>query len=339
MALTRHRDAPERGTTEASRPNPMPRREPTPRRRPLTLGQRLRRDWQMLLMMLPGVVALLLFFYIPILGNVIAFKDYQPFIGIYDSEWVGLQQFIDLYDNDAFWLALKNTFVFAAFQLVLLFPVPIALAILVDSLISARVRRVFQSIVYLPHFLSWVLVIALFQQMLGGAGFINNTLRDLGIDPIPFMTNPDTFPWLITAQLIWKESGWAMIIFLAALAAIDTSLYESAAVDGAGRWRRVWHITLPGLRPVIVLLLILRIGDILSVGFEQFLLQRDSVGADAAQVLDTFTYYEGVLGGEWSAGTAAGLAKGIVGIILIAAANHLAHRFGEAGVYQRSDRS
>ncbi|HEY5222335.1 MAG TPA: ABC transporter permease subunit [Microbacteriaceae bacterium] len=292
----------------------------------------------MILMMVPGVVFLALFFYVPILGNVIAFQDFQPYLGITQSDWVGFQNFIDLYSNPDFWNALKNTLVLAAFQLVLFFPIPLLLAVMVDSLISNRVRKVFQSIVYLPHFLSWVLVIALFQQALGGAGFVNNMLRNFGMGTIPFMTNPDTFPWLITVQLIWKDSGWAMIIFLAALASVDVALYEAAAADGAGRWRRLWHITLPSLRTVTILLLILRIGDILSVGFEQFILQRDSVGAGAAEVLDTFTYYAGVIGGDWSAGAAAGLAKGVVGALLIFAANKLAHHFGEPGIFQSKAR-
>lgn len=293
------------------------------------------RDKQMVLMMIPGALFLALFFYIPILGNVIAFQDYQPFLGITGSDFVGLQNFVSLYFNPDFWIALRNTLVLAVWQLVLFFPVPLGLALIVDSLVSTKIRRWFQSLVYLPHFLSWVLVIALFQQVLGGAGLVNNTLRDLGLDVIPFMSNPDTFPLMATLQLVWKDAGWAMIIFLASLAAIDGSLYEAAAVDGAGRWRRMWHITLPGLRSIIVLLLILRIGDILSVGFEQFLLQRDAVGPGASEVLDTFTYFAGVVGGGWSEGAAAGLAKGVVGALLIFAANKVAHKLGEPGIFQK----
>ncbi|HEY8294366.1 MAG TPA: ABC transporter permease subunit [Micrococcaceae bacterium] len=296
---------------------------------------RWRRDRQMLLMMVPGILFLVLFFYLPILGNVIAFQDYQPFLGIGDSDWVGFQNFVDLYFNPDFWVALRNTLVLALWQLVLFFPVPLGLALVVDSLMSSKIRRLFQSIVYLPHFLSWVLVIALFQQVLGGAGLVNNELRHLGMDAVPFMTNPDSFPLLATVQLVWKDAGWAMIIFLASLASIDGSLYEAAAADGAGRWRRLWHITLPGLRSIIILLLILRIGDILSVGFEQFLLQHDAVGPGASEVLDTFTYFAGVVGGGWSIGAAAGLAKGIVGALLIFAANKVAHRLGEPGIFSK----
>jgi putative aldouronate transport system permease protein len=297
-----HRGA---GTTGSA-----PRPAAAPRAR-ATLGARLRKDWQMLVLMVPGALALLLFFYIPILGNVIAFQDYQPYYTITEAPFVGLEKFVELFQDDRFGLALRNTLVYAAFQLVLFFPLPILLALVVDSMMSQRMRKAFQSIVYLPHFLSWVLVIALFQQMLGGAGLINQALVQSGMDPIPFM-----------------------IIFLAALASIDQSLYESAAADGAGRMRRTWHITLPGMRPVIVLLLILNLGSILTVGFEQFILQRDAVGADTAEVLDTYSYYTGVIGGDWSMGAAAGLAKGVVGTILIVLANKVAHMLGEDGIYR-----
>ena len=307
---------------------------PRSRRTRKPLGVRLRRDWQMLVLMIPGALALLLFFYIPILGNVIAFQDYQPYYSIAEAPFVGLEKFVELVEDERFLLALRNTLVYAAFQLVLFFPLPILLALVVDSMMSPRLRKAFQSIVYLPHFLSWVLVIALFQQMLGGAGLINQALVQSGLDPIPFMTNSDTFALLIVAEVAWKDAGWGMIIFLAALASIDQSLYESAAADGAGRFRRTWHITLPGMRPVIVLLLILNLGSILTVGFEQFILQRDAVGADTAEVLDTYSYYTGVIGGDWSMGAAAGLAKGVVGTLLIVLANKVAHMLGEDGIYR-----
>ncbi|MDN5725875.1 MAG: ABC transporter permease subunit, partial [Propionibacteriales bacterium] len=210
----------------------------TPVRTKLPFGVRLRRDWQMVVMMVPGVAFLLLFFYIPIFGNVIAFQDYLPFLGITGSEFVGLANFVELFDDPNFLDALRNTMVLAFFQLVLFFPIPLVLALMVDSLVGQKVKRTYQSIIYLPHFLSWVLVVALFQQSLGGAGLVNNLLRSAGLDAIPFMTNPDTFPLLATAQVIWKDAGWAMIIFLAALANVDVEQYEAAAADGAGRWRR-----------------------------------------------------------------------------------------------------
>ena len=277
----------------------------------------------------------LVFAYIPMFGIVTAFKYYNIYDGFWASPWIGLTNFeLMLGDND-FWLAFENTLVISFVQLVLYFPIPIALAILLDSVMSRRVRSIVQSIVYLPHFFSWVLVVTIFQEMLGGAGVINQILRQHGLGTWDIMTNPDTFKYLVTAQAIWKEAGWGIIIFIAALAAIDRSLYETAASDGAGRWRRMWHVTLPGLRNVIVLLLVLRLGNALTVGFEQMLIQRQAVGRDAAEVLDTFAYYRGVVNNDFGFGAAAGLFKGVLSLGLILAANRLAHAFGEDGLYRR----
>ncbi|MFJ2031523.1 ABC transporter permease [Streptosporangium sp. NPDC087985] len=300
------------------------------------LRARLRRDWQLLLMALPAIGLLIVFHYVPLFGNVIAFMDYSPYVGIGDSPWVGLSNFQWLMLDESFWDATLNTLTITTFQLVFYFPVPILLAVLLDSVVRPRLRLFIQGIVYMPHFFSWVLVVTLFQQMFGGAGLLSQTLRDHGYSGIDIMTNPDTFIALVTAETVWKDAGWGTIIFLAALAAINQNLYEAAAVDGASRWRRLWHITLPGLRPVIILLLILRLGEALNVGFEQFFLQRDAVGRGAAEVLDTFVYWRTLLTGEWSYGAAVGLVKGLVGLILILIANKVAHRFGEQGIYKKS---
>ncbi|MGR6917984.1 ABC transporter permease [[Actinomadura] parvosata] len=331
------RPGPETGLIPAG-PRRTPRTRGEARRRAKGGGfrDRLRRDWQLLLMTVPGLGLVLLFHYVPTLGNVIAFQDYSPYDGIGGSPWVGLYNFQWLMADPEFWHALGNTLTITAFQLMFSFPVPILLAILLDSVVRPRLRTVIQGIVYMPHFFSWVLVISLFQQILGGAGIVSQLLRRYGYEGWDIMTDPDTFILLVTAEAVWKDAGWATIIFLAALAAVNQNLYEAAAVDGASRWRRMWHITLPGLRPVIVLLLILRLGDALSVGFEQFFLQRDAVGAEAAEVLDTFVYWRTLLTGSWSYGAAAGLFKGVVGLILILIANKVAHKLGEQGVFRRS---
>jgi putative aldouronate transport system permease protein len=180
-----------------------------------------------------------------------------------------------------------------------------------------------------------VLVVTLFQQMLGGAGLLNAFLRQHDLGVLNVMANPGFFKYLVTAQAVWKEAGWGIIVFLAALAAIDQNLYEAAAADGAGSWRRLWHITLPGIRGVIMLMLVLRLGNALTVGFEQMLIQRDMVGRDAAEVLDTFSFYYGVVNNNFSYGAAAGLFKGVLSLVLILAANRLAHAFGEDGLYRR----
>jgi putative aldouronate transport system permease protein len=297
---------------------------------------RLRRDKVFLLLTMPGVVALLMFHYVPLLGNVIAFKDYQPYLGITESPWVGLTNFAIIFGGDAAFLnALGNTLVITLLQVIVVFPIPIALALMLDSLISERVKRIVQSILYLPHFLSWVIVVAVFQQMLGDAGMFNTALREAGSGTVSIIGNPDLFKALITSQVLWKDAGWATILFLAALSRIDPTLYEASSIDGASKTRQLWHVTLPGLRGIIILLLILRLGDALTVGFEQIILQQQAVGADVSEVLDTYVYNNGILAGNWGVSAAVGLVKGLVGILLVLGANKLAHRFGEQGIYHR----
>ncbi|MFC4565759.1 ABC transporter permease, partial [Nocardiopsis mangrovi] len=297
---------------------------------------RIRRDWQLLLMAVPALGLLAVFHYTPTAGNIIAFQDYNVYDGVAGSPWVGFTNFYWLFTDSSFWHAVGNTVLITTFQLVFYFPIPIGLAILLDSVMSPRLRLLLQSIVYLPHFFSWVLVVTLFQQIIGGAGLISQLLRQNGYEALDVMSNPDVFLLVVTSQVVWKDAGWGTIIFLAALAAINQNLYEAAAVDGASRWRRMWHITLPGLRPVIVLLLIMRLGDALNVGFEQFFLQRDAFGANAAEVLDTFIYHRTLTTAAYSYGAAAGLVKGVVGLLLILVANKVAHRLGEDGIYRRS---
>jgi putative aldouronate transport system permease protein len=301
----------------------------------LSWRTRLRRDRSLILMTLPAVALLVVFNYVPLFGLATAFQEYDPLAGVWQSPWAGLYQFERLLNDSLFWGALKNTLYLSFVQLILFFPVPIALALLLNSVLSERIRNFIQSVVYLPHFFSWVLAITIFQQMLGGAGALNQFLRSNDIGTWDVMTNPDTFALLVTSQVIWKEAGWGIIVFLAALAAINTDLYEAAAADGAGRWRRLWHITLPGLRSVIVLMLVLRLGNALSVGFEQFLIQRNAVGHDTAEVLDTFSFYYGIATGDYSYGAAAGLFKSVISLLLIWGANKLAHAFGEDGLYRK----
>jgi putative aldouronate transport system permease protein len=313
---------------------PAERVGPGVRARPKTsVWQQIWRDRIMLLLVLPGVLYFILFRYLPLLGNIIAFEDYLPFLGFTDSPFVGFANFQSMFADGAFWQATANTIIIALLQLIFYFPMPIILAIMLQGVMSTRVRRSIQSVVYLPHFISWVIVVALWQQVLGGSGIFVHTLRDLGLPAVNVMTEPGFFKILVTLQLIWKETGYATIIFLAALLNIDQSLYEAAVVDGAGRWQRLWNITIPGIMGVVVLLLILRLGLILSVGFEQILLQRNAVGPAAGEVLDTYVYFKGIVGGQWGITAAAGLIKGIIGTGLVIAANKFAHRMGQEGVY------
>ncbi|HET6760415.1 MAG TPA: ABC transporter permease subunit, partial [Propionibacteriaceae bacterium] len=288
------------------------------KRRALPWWRRLLRDRFVLLFAIPGMAIIIAFQYYALLGNVIAFQDYQPYLGIEESLWVGLENFQILIDGDPKFLnALRNTLVITALQTIFVFPAPIVLALVLNSLVSNRIKQTVQSILYLPHFLSWVIVVSIFQQMLGGAGLLNNYLRNAGLDAINIIGNADAFYALITSQIIWKDTGWATILFLAVLAQIDKSLYEAASVDGASRWRQMWHVTLPGMRPIIILLFILKLGDSLTVGFEQLILQQQSVGLGVSEVLDTYVYNNGILAGEWGPSAAVGLVKGLVGLLLV----------------------
>jgi putative aldouronate transport system permease protein len=297
---------------------------------------RLRRDKSLIIMTLPAVLLLTAFGYAPMLGLVMAFQNYNIYNGMLYSPWVGLTNFQQLFTDPGFWHALENTLALFSVQMVLFFPVPIGLAILMDGLMSRRLKAFVQGVTTLPHFFSWVLVVTVFEKMLGGAGLIPQFLRQHGVsNPFDVMTNPGTFKLLVSAQLIWKEAGWNTIVFLAALAAISPSMYEAAAVDGAGWWRRTRHITLPGLKGITILLLILNLGYALTFGFEQMLIQISAVGTGAAQVLTTFSYIFGIVDSNYSYGAAAGLFLGATSLILILAANKVAHLFGEDGLYRR----
>lgn len=308
----------------------------------MAFRHRLRRDGALILMTLPAVLLLVVFAYIPIAGNVIAFQYFSPYAGdgyfdsMANSAWAGLEQFQRMLQDRYFWNAVENTLVFAFLQLVLYFPIPIALALLINSFLHSKVRAWAQAVLYLPHFFSWVLVITVFQQIFGGAGLIAQTLREnewgSGFD---LMTEPGFFKWLITFQVIWKDAGWGIIVFLAALSTVNQELYESAAVDGASRRRRTWHVTLPALRPVIALLLVLQVGNMLTVGMEQFLIQRTAVGAGASEVLDTYVWNAGIENGQFSYAAAIGIVKGLFSLLLVLAANRVAHAMGEQGVYKR----
>jgi putative aldouronate transport system permease protein len=298
-----------------------------------SLLSRIWRDRVMYLFILPPMMYFVVFVYVPLAGYIVAFKDYSIFLGFRASPWVGFENFERIFTDPDFRVALKNTLQIWALQLLFSFPAPLALALLLNSLVSERLKRTIQSAVYLPHFLSWVIVISLWQQIFGGAGFINSFLRNQDLGTIDVMTNPDFFKPLIILQGIWKEAGWGTILFLAALTKIEIHLYEAAVIDGAGGWRRMRDVTIPGIMPVISLLLILSMGAMLSTGFEQFYLQRNAVGPGTAEVLDTFIYYRGIQNGDVSYATAVGLARGIFGCFMVVAANRFAKRLGGEGIF------
>jgi putative aldouronate transport system permease protein len=294
---------------------------------------KVRRERWMYVFILPGFLFFVVFRYLPLLGNVVAFEDYSPYLGFFDSRWVGLDNFAALFTNPAVGNALVNTLIINGLQLLFYFPATIGLALLLNSLINVPMKRLIQSIVYLPYFIGWVVLVSVWASVLGGDGVLNHMLSSQGLPTVNLMRNPAAFKPMMVLEYIWKNVGWGTIIFLAAISKIEPYLYEAAVVDGAGPWRRMWHVTLPGIRGIAVLLLILNLGNILTTGFEQILLQEPAVGAQAGDVLDTFVYFQGILAGNWGLSAAVGLSKGIFGTVLVILANKLAHLLGEQGVF------
>ncbi|MFO7290272.1 carbohydrate ABC transporter membrane protein 1, CUT1 family [Planifilum fulgidum] len=293
----------------------------------------LYRHWHLYLLILPGLLYFLVYRYLPMFGLVMAFQDFSPFLGFFDSPWVGLKHFRTMFEDEEALRVIWNTLEISLLQILFAFPLPIILALMINELRNAVYKRLIQSMVYLPHFLSWVVVVGIFVVFLKSDGIVNQLLQALGIGQIPFLTSPEWFKPLIVFQVIWKESGWGTIIILAALAGVNPQLYEAAVIDGANRWQQMWHITLPAIRSTIVILLILRLGSVMDTGFEQIFLMLNPFTMEVGNVLDTYVYFKGIQQGDISFATAVGLFKGAVGLILVVIANRLAKRFGEGGIY------
>lgn len=286
------------------------------------------------LMILPGVLFFIVFKYIPMGGILIAFQHYDPFDGFLQSQWVGFDNFRRLFQDPDFWKIFRNTLVISALNLFLFFPVPILLSLLLNEVRLKWFKKGAQTLLYVPHFLSWVVIVSmtvlLFSAQDGG---INNLLSTWGYERIEVMTNPEYFRIVYLLQVIWKEAGWSAIIFLAALASVDPTLYEAARVDGASRLRQIWHINLPALRSTIIILFILRLGHVMDTGFEHILLLQNSLNIDISEVFDTYVYRVGIIEAEFSYTTAVGLFKALIGLALVYLANRASRKIGEEGVY------
>ncbi|WP_342022823.1 ABC transporter permease subunit [Arthrobacter citreus] len=307
---------------------------PSPARRKVPFKARMVQYRWLYLLLLPGILYFAVFRYWPMWGARIAFKDFVPFLGIDGSPWVGFRHFEDFFTNPDFPRLLTNTLVLAALSLLVAFPLTIIMALLLNELRLQIYKRTIQTLIYIPHFLSWTIVASLSYLLLAmDVGPLFTGLNNLFGTNIDFLADPDWFRPIIVAQEIWKNTGWGTIIFLAALATVDQEQYEAAVIDGAGRFQRVWHITLPNIRGVIVVLLILQIGQILNTGFEQIYLMSNSLNRTVADVFDTYVYFVGITQGAYSYSTAVGLFKAVVGVILIFGANSLAKRFNQSGLF------
>lgn len=297
--------------------------------------RRIARDRLLYVMLLPGLLYFAIFKYLPMWGVVIAFQDYMPHLGFWHSPWVGLKHFQRFFAEPAFWQLFRNTMLLGLYNLAFFFPLPIVLALLLNEVRQSVIKRFVQTLVYVPHFVSWVVVAGLYYIFFTTeGGIVNTAIRAFGGNgEIAFLMEPGWFRGLVTSQVIWKETGWGTIIFLAALAGVDPGLYESARIDGANRLRQAWHITLPAIRSTIVILLILRLGHFLDSHFSQIFLMLNALNREVGEVYDTYVYTAGLQRGQFSYTTAVNLFKNGVGLLLVVAANYLSKKFGEEGVY------
>ncbi|MBA2941403.1 sugar ABC transporter permease [Paenibacillus sp. CGMCC 1.16610] len=294
----------------------------------------IRKDWDLYLALIPGIAFLLIFKYTPMYGIIIAFKDFNIFEGMSASPWVGWKHFEKLLSSDSFLQVFQNTLAISIYKIVFLFPLPIVIAILLNELKNMVFKRSVQTVIYLPHFLSWVIVSGLFIDLLStNGGVVNKIIVALGGEPVRFFLDSHIFRSVLVSSAGWKETGWNTIIYLAALASIDPGLYESAKIDGANRWKQILHITLPGLLPIILLMFILRLGYVLEAGTEQVLVMYNPSVYNVADVIGTYVYRVGLGEQDYSFSTAVGVFESVVAFILILSGNHLARKFFGRGIW------
>lgn len=298
------------------------------------LFKSIKKNKLLYLMILPGMIYFIIYKYLPMTGLIISFQDYKPYLGISGSEWVWFKHFERLFTSAEFWMIFRNTLILFALQILVFFPIPIVLSLMLNEIRHTLYKRGIQTLIYIPHFMSWVVIVSISYVMLTlDGGIVNSLLQYLGFEKINFLMNEDWFRPMYILQVIWREAGWGTIIFLAAITGVDPQLYEAAKMDGANRFRQIWHITLPAIRSVIIILLILKIGDVLELGFEHVYLLLNASNRSVGEIFDTYVYVAGLQQGQFSYSTAVGFFKGIVGLILVVFANRLAKRFGEEGIY------
>ena len=302
----------------------------------LTLNRLVRvfqRDKYLYLMVLLPLAYFVVFHYIPLYGITLAFKDFDISEGIMGSPWVGFKYFEEFFSNPYSWLVIRNTIVLRLWQLAIGFPAPIILALLLNELRTIRFKRIVQTSSYLPHFISLVVVSGMVISFLASDGPINSLIKKLGGQPIPFMQLPEWFAPVFTFSGIWQHAGWASVIYLAALTSISMDLIEAAVIDGAGRWQRLLHITLPGIAPVVTIMFLLRIGQLLTVDYQMILLLYSPAIYETSDVLGTYIYRRGIVGADFSFATAVGLFQAAVGLVFIVGANKIAKRLGDTSLW------
>ncbi len=298
------------------------------------LVDHFRAEWQIYVMLAPMIIWFIVFLYKPMYGLQIAFRDYSVFRGIAASPWVGLEHFETLFSNSQFLRAVKNTVYISALSLIFGFPVPILLALMFNEILNEFYKRTAQTIVYLPHFISTVIIAGIVITAFSpSAGIVNTVLGWFGIDSIYFLIKPEWFRPIFIGSGIWQEAGFSSIVFLAAIAGVNPSLYESAVVDGASRWQMMWRITIPSIMPTIIIMLIIRIGNLMEVGFELIILLYQPATYQTADVINTFIYRQGLQSGQYDLAAAAGFFNAVVAFILVMIANTLSKRYSRTSLW------
>lgn len=284
-------------------------------------------------LLIPALVYYIVFCYVPMYGALIAFKEYSPRTGVLGSQWVGFKHFTDFLTSPSFDSVLFNTLKISFATLIFGFPAPIILALLLNELKSARFSKVVQNATYLPHFISLVVVCGMVKDFTRDTGIISYILSFFGMEPVTLLNYPRFFLPIYVISGIWQSIGWESIIFLAALTGIDDSLYEAATIDGAGRWKQTFHITLPGIMPTIVIMLILRVGNILNVGYEKIILLYNDATLEVADVISTYVYRKGLLEQSWSFSTAVNIFNSVINLILLAITNAISRKVNDTSLW------
>ncbi len=293
----------------------------------------LRAHWMLYAMLLLPVTYYFLFHYLPLPGLAIAFKDYNMFKGIWESDWVGLRYFRQVFQFETFWISVRNMLVLNVLGLALGFPAPIILALFLNEIRSQKFKKTVQTVLYLPHFISWVIVGGMMYQIFASSGLVNTLVKMLGGSPIPFLSSNGW--WIFTYFIVglWKSIGWNTIIYLSAMTGIDQEIYEAARVDGCSRFRMMISITVPCIMDTVIIMLILAIGGLASIGFEQPYVMQNSVVMEVADVVSTYVYRVGLQQGKFSIGTAVGLAQSVINFILVISANTISKRMTGKGIW------
>ncbi len=299
-----------------------------PRKKPRINWRKVKINWQLYLLLAPALVYFAVFKYYPMYGLQIAFKHFRAVDGIWGSRWIGLEHFDRFFNSYYFWDLIKNTLFINLYSLAL-FPISIIVALSLNELRDGKFKKIAQTITYAPHFISTVVLVGMIIAFLDPAtGIVNNLLGRIGVGPIPFMTRPELFESVYVWSNEWQNLGWGAIIYLAALAGVDPQLHEAAKVDGATRLQRIWHINIPSIFPTIVIMLVLRMGSMMSVGFEKILLMQNPLNLSSSQVISTYVYDSGLLHGQYDYATAIGLFNSLINLIMLVIANRIARRTG-----------